>query len=263
MTARLFLIFMAFTLLLGGSQALAQDDEPPRADEYQTRTDFLACRGNGYALCYYSGPSGEQPTKVGTTSPPLPCNPNISNTAACTCYALPDGRYQGEQTWNYVEVGSILNETVRELTIARCGETGERCLNLYSLHHDCREPDGVIAARAECEQAPVCGFLGNPAEGVPQTLYPELGDAVLISTFSFAYRDVHELGTTDCTQLESASYAGCMTAPCRADENGLTSCECPVYQGPYQVGQSYPELQCTLDAHIWSAAYHETSDAEE
>lgn len=241
--------------------APAQDNEPPRSDEFEAATNFLACRGNGYALCYYSGPSGQQPTRPGTSAPPLPCDPIGPAAADCTCYALPGGVYEGALTWNYVEVGSILNPAVRSETIAQCGEDGTDCLNMVSLHGSCRTPDGAIAEAEECQQAPVCSYLGNAAEGISQTLYPDREDVELISTFSFAYSDVHRIGSHDCTATPYHQYAGCMTAPCTQDENGLTTCECPLFQGPYQVGQDYYALQCNISPNVWSAAYHETGQA--
>ncbi|WP_019962091.1 hypothetical protein [Woodsholea maritima] len=259
MTNRIYAILAGLCLWTLSACSLAQD-EPPRADAFENAENFLACRGNGYALCYYSGPADDQPTKPGTSSPPLPCNPNVDDTAACTCYAFDDGMYNGELSWNYVLIGSILNREVREEAMLRCHEDGSNCLNMKSLHGHCREVDGVIAESEDCLQAPVCSYLGNPAEGIPQTLYPNLENVSLISTFSFAYSDVHEFGSTECSNADNPSYAGCMTAPCIEDENGLTSCQCPTFEGPYQVGQTYDGLTCAIDGHIWSAAYHETSE---
>jgi len=238
--------------------ATAQDNEPPRADEFEATTNFLACRGNGYALCYYSGPTGHQPTRPGTTAPSLPCNPAGPAAAACVCYALPGGVYESELTWNYVEVGSILNPQVRSETMEQCEEDGSNCLNMVNLHGICRTAEGVIAEAEECQEAPVCSYLGNAEAGIPQTLYPEREDVTLISTFSFAYSDVHMLGSHDCTDTPYHQYAGCMTAPCTQDEDGLTTCECPLYEGPYQVGQDYSALQCNISPNVWSAAYHDT-----
>ena len=51
-------LFRGFCLagLLAIPAASAQDDPPPRADQYDELSEFLACSGNAYALCYYSGP---------------------------------------------------------------------------------------------------------------------------------------------------------------------------------------------------------------
>lgn len=62
----------------------------------------------------------------------------------------------------------------------------------------------------------------------------------LVSTFSFKGSHEHGAGWldqkfTDCTKTPG-NYAGCMTAPCYEDENGKVICECPVYNGPYQIG---------------------------
>lgn len=266
MTLRLLALIPAFMLWFTITPALAQDNEPPRADEYEAASNFLACRGNAYALCYYSGPSGQQPVKPGTSAPPLPCNPNGPNSADCTCYGLDDGVYEGELTYNYVEVGSILNPAVLRETLDQCGADGSGCLNMVNLHGLCHTPEGVIAEAEECQEAPVCSYLGDAAAGVPQTLYPHLDDVTLISTFSFAYRDVHYLGSTECADTPDPVYAGCMTAPCREAENGLMTCDCPLYGGPYEVGQSYPSpnlVMCNISPNVWSAAYNNTQgDAE-
>ncbi len=262
----------AFILILtwiwcAAAPAIAQDDEPPWADEYQSATNFLACRGNGYALCYYSGPDEHQPTKGDTPSPRLPCAPNGPNSVNCTCYALDDGVYQGELTYNYVEVGSILDPNVLRETQEVCGVDGSNCLNMVNLRGLCHTEPGVIAEAEECQAAPVCSYLGDPANGVPQSLYPHLDDVTLISTFSFAYSDVHYFGSTPCTPPAIANpvYAGCMTAPCRQGEDGLVTCDCPLYPGPYQVGQNYRThgtLQCDIEPNFWSAAYHEDAELE-
>ena len=245
------------------------DDPPPRADAFEEVTNFLACSGNPYALCYYSGPAGEQPTLDGS-SVLLPCNPNATETAAdCTCFAVTEGVYveDGDPLiFNFVEIGSILNPDVRAETMAVCHEDGSNCLNMVNLASGvCAYGDNpVIAALEECQPAPVCSYLGDVEAGTRQTLYPEQRDVAMISTFSMAYQDVMYFGSTDCSGLEDPLYAGCMTAPCtEPDENGLTTCTCPTYAGPYQVGQQYPTgdapLQCDISPNVWSAAYNNMS----
>jgi hypothetical protein len=46
-----------------------------------------------------------------------------------------------------------------------------------------------------------------------------------------------------------------MTAPCfKTGQAGIVNCSCPVFSGPYQVGQN--DQACTLgDSLVWSAAY--------
>ncbi|WP_238934695.1 hypothetical protein [Maricaulis parjimensis] len=254
------------------AEAVRSDDPPPRADAFEHVSNFLACSGNPYALCYYSGPPGAQPTLDGSTQI-LPCNPNSTETAAdCTCFAVTNGVYveDGEPlVYNFVEIGSILNPRVRAETIEVCHEDGSNCLNMASLATGlCDYSDNpIIAALEACQPAPVCSYLGDVVTGTPQTLYPDQPDVELISTFSMAYQDVMYFGSTDCSSEADPLYAGCMTAPCTGpDENGQTTCTCPTYDGPYQVGQEYPQstpsdpnapqVQCDISPNVWSAAYN-------
>jgi hypothetical protein len=57
---------------------------------------------------------------------------------------------------------------------------------------------------------------------------------------------------------DPAPYAGCMTAPCTTtDQAGVVECQCPVYDGPYQIGQSGKSDMCELGSDlVWSAAYN-------
>lgn len=73
-----------------------------------------------------------------------------------------------------------------------------------------------------------------------------------ISAFSLDCVPTNGLGQTSCT---AAPYAGCMTAPCtRTGDPGIVQCSCPIYDGPYQIGQD--AQQCTpTDGEVWSAAY--------
>ncbi|MCK7614728.1 hypothetical protein [Roseibium sediminicola] len=108
----------------------------------------------------------------------------------------------------------------------------------------------------ECQQAAVCSMLGSASDNKKQTLYPDRPDVHLISTFSFAHVSEHSFGSTTC---DSGLYAGCMTAPCSIDENGLTTCQCPTFTGPYQVGQRSKRLNelglgCDISPNVWSAA---------
>ena len=198
---------------------------PPWADIIkQPKSNMLECSGNtaAIALCYYSGPG-----------PTAPCIMDGLGIANCTCYEIPAG-----QTY-YVDINAILNLDVYLRTVAVCGKEGERC-----------QPAGP-------KQAPVCEVINH------NQLIP---GADLISTFSLYLEKRHErypqfkISLTECP---SAAYAGCMTAPCK--ETGktdpttglpLVQCGCPVYDGPYQVGQEISKTDCHLGGnYVWSAAY--------
>ena len=74
--------------------------------------------------------------------------------------------------------------------------------------------------------------------------------ADLISVFSPIYTNAYSTDSkprsTDCK--DAAVYAGCMTAPCyrtgEKDAQGrdIVQCKCPVYDGPYQIGQVGPDI---------------------
>lgn len=250
--------------LAGLSAARAQVvPPPPPSDSWEVPTQFLACRGNPYALCYYSGPDIATPSRRHSDPPVMPCVPDPANpdAADCTCYAVtelpgaPDGNPLGlELQFNYVLMTSILQPQVLEETAAECGKNGEGCLNLVNLASCAASgftDDG-------CAQANVCSMLGDIKTGQKQTLYKDLPDVDLISTFSFEHAAQHSFGSTSC---EAAPYAGCMTAPCSVAEDGMTSCQCPVYTGPFQVGQQEKRLKelglgCDISPNVWSAANH-------
>jgi hypothetical protein len=136
--------------------------------------------------------------------------------ANCQCYDIPYGVY-------FVDINAILNHKVYEETVAQCGSDGSQCGTLNS--------------------APVCQQVSQG------TLMP---GAKIYSTFSFDCVPTNGIGETDCSQ---APYAGCMTAPCtKTSQSGIVQCSCPVFAGPYQVGQN--DQACTLgDDLVWSAAY--------
>ena len=136
--------------------------------------------------------------------------------ANCNCFDIPYGVY-------FVDINAILNHSVYEKTIAQCGVDGSLCATLNS--------------------APVCANV-NQGNLIP-------GSSVY-STFSFDCVAENGLGVTNCAQHP---YAGCMTAPCfKTSQAGIVNCSCPVFNGPYQVGQN--EQACTLgDGLTWSAAY--------
>lgn len=136
--------------------------------------------------------------------------------ANCKCFDIPFGVY-------FVDINAILNHSVYENTVAQCGIDGSLCQTTNS--------------------APVCQTINQG------TLIPQ---ANLFSTFSFDCIPSNGIGQTGCSQ---APYAGCMTAPCfKTNKPGIVQCSCPVFNGPYQVGQN--EQACTLgDDLVWSAAY--------
>jgi hypothetical protein len=138
------------------------------------------------------------------------------NYANCQCFDIPYGVY-------FVDINAILNHDVYEKTVAQCGADGSLCATLNS--------------------APVCANV-NQGNLIP-------GSSVY-STFSFDCVPENGLGQTNCS---NAPYAGCMTAPCfKTAQAGIVQCSCPVFNGPYQVGQN--DQACTLGGDlVWSAAY--------
>jgi hypothetical protein len=197
---------------------------PPWADIITQPSNFLECKGTAIALCYYSGPG-----------PTTPCTPDGRGIANCTCYEIPSGQPY------LVDINAILNHDVYLKTVAKCGKQGENC-----------RPTGPL-------EAPVCEAINN------NTLIP---GADLISTFSL-YLEKKAITEKDKeffiapTLCPTASYAGCMTAPCKrtgkTDPNTglpLVRCGCPRHTGPYQVGTKIPQKECVLGGnYVWSAAY--------
>jgi hypothetical protein len=182
---------------------------PAYADILLQPSNFVPCRGGPFALCYYSGPS--------SGSEDLSCKLTPDGKYAnCQCFDIPYGVY-------FVDINSILNDSVYKSTIAQCGANGSAC--------------------ATPNSAPVCQSVNQG------TLMP---DAKLFSTFSFDCVPTNGIGQTSCA---SAPYAGCMTAPCsKPDKSGIVQCSCPVFDGPFQIGQN--NQACALgDNLVWSAAY--------
>jgi hypothetical protein len=144
------------------------------------------------------------------------------NYADCQCFDIPYGVY-------FVDINAILNHAVYEKTVAKCGADGGLCATLNS--------------------APVCANV-NQGKLIP--------GSNVYSTFSFDCVAENGLGATNC---EQQPYAGCMTAPCfKTRQAGIVQCSCPVFNGPYQVGQN--DQACTLGNNlVWSAAYAPPRDA--
>lgn len=242
---RLFLAVLS--LLLNGIVAASAQPQrpPPPADAFAVPTAFLACTGNPYALCYYSGPNDPTPRYPNVPANALPCTPDPDNPgyANCTCYAITEEQV-GPLDTNFVLIGSILNDAIREETIATCGPLGRNCLNMVNLN-SCRQDP----TQPHCQSAPVCKTLGSIADGTGPDFWGN--EAALISTFSFTYSFNHPFGSTNCSATPGR-YAGCMTAACTEPEDGLTTCSCPIVDGPYQVGQT--GVQCDISPNVWSAA---------
>jgi hypothetical protein len=200
---------------------------PPWADILKQPSNFLECKGAAIALCYYSGPG-----------PTTPCNPEGHGIANCTCYEIPAGHPY------LVDINAILNRDVYLQTVAKCGKDGQNCRSTGPL------------------EAPVCAAINN------NTLIP---GADLISTFSLylekeAVTEKESEFSIVPTLCPAASYAGCMTAPCKKTGKidptthlPLVQCGCPTYTGPYQVGTHIHADQCALGGnHVWSAGYSPT-----
>lgn len=255
--ALLPVIFSILVLVSYASTARGQVVKPPPvwSDTITTPSQFLLCRDNPYALCYYSGPD-TAPTSINPDVPALPCIMSSKNgEATCTCYAIYDG---GD---NFVAITSILNASVMAETIAKCNKDGSDCLNLGNQNETCNGEYG----EPPCTRAPVCENLGKVVDGV-QVKTQNLHDAGdLISTFSFDKTDDYQspIETTSCNDNPNEStilYAGCMTARCQLRTNmpegeQLADCTCPTYIGPFQFGLSDPSLNCWIGpATVWSAS---------
>ena len=188
---------------------------PARADVVTAKTNMLPCSGPAYALCFYSGPS------------PMPCKVDKTKHVAlceCTGYNAPNTSYK-----YFVDINGILNTCVYIETVGVCGSDGSKCQTENS--------------------APVCQYINQN----PQALMPQ---GTIISTFSTAQVKEHPPGCTPCQQ---GLYAGCMTAPCSLGKSSQgfarVVCECPLYDGPYQVGQK--GVSCNLgEGLVWSASYN-------
>ncbi len=235
---------------------------PTYANIWLEESNFLACypptgRKISYALCYYSGP--DQPTGVDDENPALPCELSPDGIVAdCTCYEISTELLSPKVPY-FVDIHSISNLDIYQKTVDACGKDGKKC----SLSE-------VVP--------PVC-------EAINTNLLVPGADA--ISVFSPIYfqnyispLDITTDNTsTSCTDDNARLYAGCMTAPCYetgekdAQGRNLMECKCPVYNGPFQIGQ--PDQNCDADEspeqaslkkpgyfhnrfpdHVWSAAYN-------
>ena len=221
---------------------------PAYANIVEESSNFIKCkpptgREFSYGLCYYSGPA--QPTGSNPENPSLPCTLSKDGKVAnCTCYAI-SNKGAGAKTPYLVDINAISNLYIYQETTASCGRDGSDCTDASS------EP-------------PICEAINT------KLLVP---GADLVSVFSTLYANNYASQTqseplTSCNGL----YAGCMTAPCTrtgkydSQGNELVSCECPVYNGPFQIGQANQNCNANVGAdgttsttgprYIWSAAYN-------
>jgi hypothetical protein len=218
---------------------------PARADISTKPTNFLACkppsgRKFAYALCFFSGPA------VGSGgNPALPCKLSADGKSAnCTCYKLTSEQYPNSPY--LIGINAILNLDVYLNTVKACGHDGTQCGHGSSV-----TPPACTAAN----------------DGL---MMPE---GNLISVFSLTKSSSYGKGSTQCP---TGKYAGCMTAPCHdagatdAGGNPVVDCRCPIYDGPFEIGQA--GMPCDANAltpsstsaasteapngYVWSAAHN-------
>jgi hypothetical protein len=206
---------------------------PAYADIWTAQQNFLACRppvarAFSYALCYFSGPAVGTPVLAGggpTANPPLPCALSADgNSATCTCYEIKTEQYPPFVPY-FANINGILNLDLYLRTIAACGHDGELC-----------GAQAPLRDHMWWNAAPVCRAV-NTNNVIP--------NAELISVFSTVKNSDYVTGTTpNTTACPAGKYAGCMTAPCyhtgKTDSAGneLVECNCPVYDGPFELGQA-------------------------
>jgi hypothetical protein len=220
-----------------------------------TSPNMLYCNGGTYALCFFSGPPDATGKKTAGNDP-LPCVLE-GDVAKCTCQAYTSGPY-------FVDINAILNRGAYYETVQACGPDGSNCANIANCG-----PKGDKPGCKERTAAPVCQYVQNQDPEDPAvSLIPK---ADLVSTFSFAMDDDYRLGSKPCP---AGLYAGCMTAPCFLGEGAASppadgqkvQCECPTYDGVFQIGQS--NQTCSIPpgddgtAYVWSAANTVSSDGQ-
>ena len=190
------------------------EDFPPYANILvDSQSNFLACQGGPFALCYYSGPEGTLPCRVR--------QPAEGKIADCQCIEVPYGPY-------FVDINAIMDLQTYEMTVAACGKDGSHCPNT--------------------NQAPVCDIINH------RKLIP---GADMISVFSLNCVPEQGIAQIPCDQ---GIYAGCMTAPCYRnpdDPRGVVRCECPMYDGCFEIGTPGQEGNCFLGRNnVWSSAHN-------
>ncbi len=230
---------------------------PAKADVVEGTTNLLYCKDTPFALCFFSGP----PTATGRNpeNPALPCVLRTDGEvvrgrfASCTCQAYRQG--------SFVDINGILNLGAWQETVQACGPDGSGCANFKACGKDGSGCPGM-------QEAPVCKYVRQQNPNDPTvSLMPK---ADLISTFSTtAMQPNYQVGVSPLPKDGNCRgrYAGCMTAPCFFKEGAPQpfhdgdpiQCECPVADGPYQVGQF--KQQCDIQSndttiYVWSAANH-------
>ncbi|UXI70092.1 hypothetical protein [Tahibacter amnicola] len=222
---------------------------PAAADVVLSPTNFLSCPAGPYALCFYSGPDTPPKAAQGGKLPSLPCKVSKDDPeiAECRCYA--------ENGISYIDIHAIRNTEAYIETIRICGQDGAGCRNLLTdaLPGDVTTSTG--ASLGSLPVAPACSYLIAGSDGIA----PMAPDAQVVSTFSLARAKRYASGQTSCTSTP-APYAGCMTASCtfendkKGKRSGFATCRCPIYTGPFQVGQ--PNVSCDAGSgNVWSAGY--------
>ena len=207
---------------------------PAYADIWTAQQNFLACRppvdqAFSYALCYFSGPAVATPIQTAgggpSANPQLPCilSPD-GKSATCTCYEIQTEQYPPVVPY-FVNINGILNLDLYLRTIAACGHDGELCGS-----------QAPVRDHMWWNAAPICRAV-NTDNVIPT--------AELTSVFSTVKTSDYATGTTpNSTTCPAGKYAGCMTAPCyhtgKTDSAGnpLAECNCPVYDGPFELGQA-------------------------
>ena len=235
---------------------------PAYANIWLEKSNFLAClppsgRKISYALCYYSGP--DQPTGNAADNPSLPCKLSADGIVAdCTCYELSTEQISPKLPY-YVDINAISNLDIYQQTVEVCGKDGRKCAS------------GDLVP-------PVCAAIDSNSL-VPGADAISVFSPIFIQNYLSPKDIITGNTSTSCTTRKAALYAGCMTAPCyktgEKDAQGrdLMECKCPVYDGPFQIGQS--DQNCDANEppsniastllssarknkpdNIWSAAYN-------
>jgi hypothetical protein len=240
---------------------------PAYADIWLEESNFLACkpplgRPFTYALCLYSGPAVGTPVPSdgsASVNPPLPCKLSPDGKSAdCTCYGLSTEEYPPYVPY-FVDINAILNLDLYLRTVGACGHGGENC-----------SPRQPIRAGSWWNEAPICR-AANAGRVIPTT--------DLISAFSSVKSSDYATGASpNSTSCTTGKYAGCMTAPCRrtgktdSAGNELVQCQCPVYDGPFEISQAGVPCDAnqltppptgpktaatgTPPVYVWSAAHN-------
>jgi hypothetical protein len=238
---------------------------PAYADIWTHLQNFLACKpplrqSYSYALCLFSGPTVGTPVAANgsaAVNPPLPCKLSADGKSAdCTCYELTTEEYPPYIPY-FVDINAILNLDLYLRTVGACGHDGENC-----------SPRQPLRDTSWWNDAPVCR-AANAGQVMP--------GADLISVFSTVKSSDYATGASpNSTSCTTGKYAGCMTAPCRHTGkrdnagNELVQCQCPVYDGPFELSQAgvpcdanqlTPMAQRSQHAgpapvYVWSAAHN-------